>query len=296
VGPTQTHTLISNSWHAGLTNGSILFASEAGQTQLWSSLVSVWGKKFQVQLIHVKDGTSCYEVATPAVGFTFPSFYEVMAMQTVELQVLDHTLKIGSPVRLGLALTARSLSQIGIDCRSSDITLYAKDNVEVPPLHEFYLKDSSQDSDEEVTAASAAENFISWPDQSTLEEDLFAFSIPLTWPRAVEGDLESFVTWAGCQLHPVLRASCELPSPVEVMQAPSFSELSEGSLRAPEAKVLSPTGNSCVTSNTLRPCDSAAPRPPDTPGVGLSPPTPGSSAVEPVAANNKSFILVLCSV
>ena len=118
------------------------------------------------------------------MGFTFPSFYEVMAMQTVELQVLDHTLKIGSPVRLGLALTARSLSQIGIDCRSSGITLYAKDSVEVPPLHEFYLKDSSQDSDEEVTAASTAENFTSWPDQSTLEEDLFAFSTPLTWPLA----------------------------------------------------------------------------------------------------------------
>ena len=180
------------------------------------------------------------------------------------------------------------LSQIGIDCRSSGIALYAKEGVEVSPLREFFLKDSSQDSDEEVAAASMAENLTSWPDQSTLEEDLFACSTPLTWPRAVKGDLESFATWAGCQLHPVLRASCESPSPVEVMSAPSFSELSEGSPSTAEAKVTSPTGNSRVISHILRPCDSAASGPPDTSGVGLSPSTLKSPAVEPVAANNKS--------
>ena len=288
VGPTQTRTLISNTWHAGLTNGTILFASEAGQAQLWKQLSSDWGKKFQVQLIHVKDGTSCYEVATPAMGFTFPSYYEIMAMQTVELQVLDHTLKFGAPGRLGLAIIAHSLSLIGIDCRSSDVALYAKEDVEVSSLREFFLKDSSQDSDEELAAVSMAESLTSWPDQSTLEEDLFACSTPLIRPRAVKGDLESFATWAGCQLHPALRASCESPSPVEVMSAPSFSELSEGSPYTGEAKVTPPTGNSRVISHIFRPSDSAASGPPDSSGVGLSLSTPKSSAVEPVAANNKS--------
>ena len=288
VGPTQTRTLISNTWHAGLTNGTILFASEAGQAQLWKQLSSDWGKKFQVQLIHVKDGVRCYEVATPAMGFTFPSYYEISAMQTVELQVLDHTLKFGAPGRLGLAIIAHSLSLIGIDCRSSDVALYAKEGAEVSSLREFFLKDSSQDSDDELAAASMAESLTSWPDQSTLEEDLFACSTPLIRPRAVKGDLESFATWAGCQLHPALRASGESPSPVEVMSAPSFSELSEGSPTTGEAKVTPPTGNSRVISHIFRPSDSTASGPPDSSGVGLSPSTPKSSAVEPVAAINKS--------
>ena len=40
-----------------------------------------WVKKFQVQLLYVKDGTAWYEVATPGLDFTLPGFYDVLSLE-----------------------------------------------------------------------------------------------------------------------------------------------------------------------------------------------------------------------